>query len=171
MPDITLTTSITKSLEEQINGLFDSLYDGIGKDAQKSVIVINDYIARQRTMGVSDEIIVQNLNDDLDTDRLGLFKEFKIAIRSRLIGSIHQAGTLGMFDQFKEDWGSDKLFRWVAVGDERSCKDCQERDGKEEPLDVWQAIGLPASGFSVCNVRCRCVIEPVDIPKHESIKV
>jgi len=54
-----------------------------------------------------------------------------------------------------------ELYQWVCENDKESCKDCKERHGQTETMEVWELIGLPASGFSECNEQCRCMIEPV----------
>ena len=41
------------------------------------------------------------------------------------------------------------------------CPDCVDRQDRVEPLEVWQAIGEPGSGWSVCRGRCRCKLVEV----------
>jgi len=119
-------------------------------------------------MGVSDEVILANLNDDLKTDRLGFFKAWKGEVRDTVVGGLHQASSIGQMVQYAKR-GKGKEYRWVAVGDKNMCKDCRERNGEVEDLETWELIGLPASGFSVCNERCRCILEPVEIEEHGAI--
>ena len=55
--------------------------------------------------------------------------------------------------------------QWVSVGSPRICVDCQDRIGEVRTWNEWEALGLPASGFSVCKEFCYCqlVEESVEI--------
>ena len=155
-------------LEIRLGDLIIRLYAGVETASKRTTLSIEDYITQQRAMGVDDEVILENLNDDLRNDRFGFFKEFKGEVRDTVIGGLHQASSLGQFEQYKKT-ADRQQYRWVAVGDKNSCRDCEERNGQVENLSTWELIGLPASGFSVCNERCRCIIEPDTIPEHGRI--
>ena len=155
-------------LEIRIGDLIIRLFSSVETASKRTALTIEDYIIQQRQMGVSDEVILQNLNDDLKTDRFGFFKAYKGELRDTVTGGLHQASSLGQFTQYAKS-GMTEIYRWVAVGDERSCGDCENRNGQEEDLETWELIGLPASGFSVCNERCRCIIEPVGVEAHGRI--
>lgn len=161
-------------LESMLNDILNAAYVGVGNDAKRTTLVIDSYIAQQRAMGVADEIIIANLNDDLKTDRLGLFKEFKNALRNRTTGLVHQAASVGMVSQYQSTGKPKELYSWQAIAngnDENSCNDCVERHGMEDTLDNWIAIGLPASGFSRCGTRCRCMIIPTGVKKDKPLKL
>jgi hypothetical protein len=155
-------------LEIRLGDLIIRLFSGVETASKRTALTIEDYIIQQRQMGVSDEVILQNLNDDLRTDRFGFFKSYKGELRDTVTGGLHQASSLGQFTQYAKR-GMQKMFRWVAVGDEHSCRDCEDRQGQVEDLETWELIGLPASGFSVCNERCRCILEPETIEEHGRI--
>jgi len=159
---------VDKVLELKFGDLIFRINFGVETAAKRTQATIDDYILQQQTMGVTDEEILNNLNDDLKTDRLGLFKGFKNEVRDTVIGGLNQASSLGQFAEMSKQ-GMNSQYRWVAVGDKSSCDDCLQRHNRIETLEVWEAIGLPASGFSVCNERCRCILEPEVIPKHEKI--
>lgn len=155
-------------LEIRLGDLIIRLFAGVETASKRTTLTVQDYIFQQRAMGVDDEVVLQNLNDDLKTDKFGFFKSFKGEVRDTMLGGLHQASSLGQFQKFSES-GTNKKYRWVAVGDENMCRDCKERNGQIETLEVWELIGLPASGFSVCNERCRCILEPEAIEEHGAI--
>lgn len=155
-------------LEIRLGDLIIRLFAGVETASKRTSLTVEDYIIQQRSMGVDDEVILANLNEDLKTNRFGFFKEFKGEIRDTLVGGLHQASSLGQFTEYAKK-GMNEEFRWVDVGDKNSCKDCKERHGQIEMLETWELIGLPASGFSVCNERCRCILEPVAIEEHGRI--
>ena len=159
------------SLEIRIGDLRIILLDGIETAATRATASIENYVRQQSLMGVSDEIILQNLNDDLETGRLGLFKQFTGEVRDTITGGLHQATSLGELVEYGNQNGDGADMRWVAVGDDNSCDDCEARNGEIDTLQNWELRGLPASGFSVCQERCRCIIEPVEIPEHGAINL
>ena len=151
------------TLEILLGDLRIILMQGIQASAEKTQLSIEQYIAQQQAMGVSDEAILANLNDDLTNDRFGFFKEFRGQVRDTIIGGIHQASSLGQFVENAKN-GLNKEFKWIldpTIEFKNHCEDCKMRYGQIETLQTWQLIGLPASGFSRCNQRCRCYLEPV----------
>lgn len=51
----------------------------------------------------------------------------------------------------------EKLFYWTVVS-AKPCPDCQGRDGQGRTMEEWRTVGLPGSGWSICNRHCRCVL-------------
>ena len=51
-------------------------------------------------------------------------------------------------------------YQWVTVSG-RPCYQCEERAGRIEPKEMWEAIGYPRSGFSVCGSNCKCHLVPL----------
>ena len=50
-------------------------------------------------------------------------------------------------------------YMWVTVS-KNPCFQCSERAGRSEEMLVWELIGLPRSGFSICRGNCKCHLEP-----------
>ena len=42
------------------------------------------------------------------------------------------------------------------------CPDCRPRQGRIETMELWELIGEPRSGFSMCGTDCTCRLVPVD---------
>lgn len=63
---------------------------------------------------------------------------------------------------------SEGLKRYIIEegidGDPNSdtCPDCTPRNGRVETLEIWELLGGPKSGFSVCGVDCTCRLVPVN---------
>ena len=56
---------------------------------------------------------------------------------------------------------ADSLVQWVAVGDDRTCPDCDSRHDEEPTtMAAWEAVGLPGSPNLICNGNCRCMLIP-----------
>ena len=52
-----------------------------------------------------------------------------------------------------------RKWQWVTTSAE-PCRDCYPRHGLVKDYDEWKAVGLPRSGFSVCDQYCKCVLVP-----------
>ena len=50
-------------------------------------------------------------------------------------------------------------YEWITVSS-NPCFQCEERAGRIESKEYWEAIGYPRSGFSVCGVNCKCHLVP-----------
>ncbi len=57
-----------------------------------------------------------------------------------------------------------KLFAWVLDARAKHCADCLDM-AEMEPMTIeeWeqQGVGLPREGGTICNVGCKCNLEPV----------
>ena len=52
--------------------------------------------------------------------------------------------------------------RWVLGFCEGGvCQDCFDRRDKIEPMEYWEKVGLPKSGFSSCKEKCNCYLREV----------
>ena len=59
-------------------------------------------------------------------------------------------------------------FKWVTVS-KNPCPQCAERAGRTESWEMWETIGLPRSGFSVCRGNCKCHLEPMNYEGDDTI--
>tara|TARA_R100000388_G_C7129822_1_gene104886 strand:+ start:180 stop:407 length:228 start_codon:yes stop_codon:yes gene_type:complete len=58
--------------------------------------------------------------------------------------------------------GGNADYRWVVARGVKHCEDCEDRSGEVRPFEEWVALGLPASGWSRCNFRCYCTLDPTN---------
>ena len=55
-----------------------------------------------------------------------------------------------------------KGYKWVlGLCDGGVCQDCFGRRDKIEPMEYWEKVGLPKSGFSKCKEKCNCHLKEV----------
>jgi hypothetical protein len=125
---------------------------------------IDGEITRFRNANISDDEIGRILGDDL---RIGgrVFGELANTIKRGIVSGIMQGARLGQDSVY----GNNINFKWVSVGSKRICKDCKDRIGRIETWDVWEKLGLPATGFSVCKEYCYCQLIPSNIDIDDRI--
>ena len=142
--------------EEDENTL---LWAALGTTAAVDIFVarIKSEIRRLRQANVGDAEIIRILSDDLATNGR-IFGEFGNNIRRGIVSGIMQGARVGQ----DEVYGNRLKFRWVSVGSNRICKDCEARIGQIETWEKWESLGLPATGFSVCKEYCYCQLVPED---------
>ena len=46
---------------------------------------------------------------------------------------------------------------WITTG-RQPCPDCGPRHGIEYPLSIWESIGLPGEGTTICGGNCMCLL-------------
>ena len=68
-------------------------------------------------------------------------------------------------------YGDSVKMRWVSVGTPKICPDCESRIGEIRSWEEWEAIGLPASGFSVCKEFCYCQLVPEEVSMPDSLRL
>lgn len=94
------------------------------------------------------------------------------ALRAEWSRSLHDAISQGIKEvvgeaglQAQIDAGAQRDWPWVwlAVGDDDTCKPCDERHGEEQSLDEWERDGMPRAPRGVClgGGRCRCEVVPI----------
>ena len=123
-------------------------------------------IALLRNAGVTDAAILNILGNDLATNGR-IFGEFRNTIKRGVVSGIMQASRIGQ-DRI---YGDSVKMRWVSVGTPRICVDCEARIGEIRSWDEWEAIGLPASGFSVCKEFCYCQLVPEEVSMPDSLRL
>lgn len=128
--------------------------------AEKNTITIEQEIRKLKDGGMSESAIRELLLQDLVSDESTLFGQFKNAMREEIAGTMAQAFEQGVAEVFQAELGGEIDCRWTTVGDDDVCEDCDPRAGMVRSLTEWRAIGLPKSGFSRCDRRCRCEISP-----------
>jgi len=60
------------------------------------------------------------------------------------------------------DWKQHMKDEGIKITNENYCPDCDIRHGETGTLAYFQNIGLPKSGFSVCQEKCGCSLERED---------
>tara|TARA_R100001594_G_scaffold137416_1_gene180470 strand:- start:58 stop:552 length:495 start_codon:yes stop_codon:yes gene_type:complete len=127
---------------------------------------IRSEIRKLRASGISDREIGRILASDLENGGR-IFGSFRNSIKRGIISGIMQGHRVGQ----DTIYGDSLKMRWVSVGSPNICPDCQKRLGRIESWNVWESIGLPASGFSVCKESCYCQLIPTNYPIEDKVIV
>ena len=137
---------------------------GIGYGIDIFITRIEREIAMLRNAGISERGIVNILGNDLATNGR-IFGEFRNTIKRGIVSTTMHASRIGQ-DRI---YGDSVAMQWVSVGTPRICVDCENRIGQVRTWDEWEAVGLPASGFSVCKEFCYCQLIPSSISMPSSV--
>ena len=161
-----LTEEITQNLKEEDENILLWATLGISFGIDVFVTRIEREIALLRNAGVSNAAIVNILGNDLATGGR-IFGEFRNTVKRGIVSAVMQASRMGQ-DRI---YGDSVKLRWVSVGTPKICLDCQSRIGQVKTWSEWEAIGLPASGFSICKEYCYCQLIPENVPMPSSLSL
>ena len=161
-----LTEEITESLEQEDEDILLWATLGVSYGIDIFITRLEREIALLRNAGVTDAAILDILGNDLATNGR-IFGELRNTIKRGIVSATMQASRIGQ----DRVYGDSVDMQWVSVGTPKICPDCEERIGKVRTWDEWEAIGLPASGFSVCKEFCYCQLIPVDVPMPPSLSI
>ena len=113
-------------------------------------------IGSMKASGMSQKAIRDILLVDLATGGR-LFGQLRNGIKRISKNTIEEAGNIAAYKVFTQK--EFKQFKWVTVG-RNICPDCRIRHGEEGDISYFSTIGLPKSGFSVCEGNCNCQLVP-----------
>ena len=116
--------------------------------------------------GISDREIGRILASDLENGGR-IFGSFRNSVKRGIVSGIMQGPRVGQ----NRIYGDSLKMKWVSVGSPNICPDCERRIGRIESWNVWESIGLPASGFSVCKGYCYCQLIPTTYPIEDKVIV
>ena len=156
----------TQDLTEEDENIL--LWSAIGATVAVDIFTtrIESEILRLRQANVGDAEIARVLRDDFES-RGRIFGEYANNLRRGVISGIMQGARFGQDTVY----GDRLRFRWVSVGSNKICVDCQERIGRIKTWEAWEAIGLPATGFSICKEFCYCQLIPEDIEIDDRVVI
>ena len=156
----------TENLTEEDKNIL--LWADLGGSAAVDIFVtrIESEILRLRQANIGDAEILRILSDDFSTSGR-IFGEFGNNVRRGIVSGIMQGARVGQDDIY----GNRLKFRWVSVGSNRICVDCEARIGQIEAWEEWESLGLPATGFSVCKENCYCQLVPEDVEIDDRVVI
>lgn len=119
-----------------------------------------------RASGLSEAAI----KDVLDADFAAkgrIFGQIENATKAHVSGMITAAAASAQQEVYFAAGVPDER-RWIVVNlginkITEPCPDCPSRQDRVEPLEVWQAIGEPGSGWSICRQHCYCLLVPEEV--------
>lgn len=135
-------------------------------EAEFAASLLEREIGIMRASGLSDEAIKEVLDADFAV-RGRIFGQIENATKAHVAGMITAASASAQQEVYMAAGVSD-LRRWIVVNlginkITEPCPDCPSRQDRVEPLEVWQAIGEPGSGWSICRQHCYCVLVPEEV--------
>ena len=120
---------------------------------------IKIFRSRMRDAGFSSK---QQLNElaRIGAARIGFQRAFtnKMTTLSAAIHRGEQAA--GQMDSYLLEIKRDEKFQWITIS-ANTCPDCRARAGKILSFSEWRSIGLPRTGFTVCDIHCHCQLMPL----------
>ena len=160
------TEEITQSIEEEDENIL--LWSTLGVSFGIDIFLtrLEREIALLRNAGISESAIVDILGNDFATNGR-IFGEFRNTVKRGVVSSDMQASRIGQ----DRVYGDSVNMRWVSVGTPKICVDCSSRIGEIRSWNEWEALGLPASGFSVCKEFCYCQLVPESVPMPASLSL
>ncbi len=160
------TEENTQNLEEEDENILLWATLGISYGIDIFITRLEREIALLRNAGVTDAAILDILGNDLATNGR-IFGELRNTIKRGIVSATMQASRVGQ----DRVYGDSVAMRWVSVGTPKICPDCELRIGEIRSWEEWEALGLPASGFSVCKEFCYCQLVPESVPMPDSLSV
>jgi len=139
-------------------------------DAQLMTAQIAHDVAVLRLTGVDDAVILALIVDDLQPGGR-LYIQANNLARSGVFKSFQDASHVGEHAVFREAGFGGEELKWVNVNGGNVCPDCESRQGQTAPVEEWQAVGMPGSGWSVCRHNCQCRLEPVSLDVPDRVVV
>jgi hypothetical protein len=145
----------------EINEALEELEIIIGSNlstqSAKTTLDISATIATLTATGASNQVIRNILLNDLNSGGV-IFGTYRNAIKNTVGASIQMAGSVASRGKFGDEGIAE--FRWVTAKSGNTCEDCEPRHNEIQTYEQWQVVGLPQSGFSVCNQYCNCILVP-----------
>lgn len=162
-----------KKLQIEIDKQSDLFVRSVDSSVKGFLINIENYINKQSALGLTDDQIVQNLEEQIASET-GIFQVLKDEVSKIFSQSVSMVSN-GVFNASVTDKKADKDMReWITVfsGNEstKHCDTCLERHKDVKSLRDWQQIGTPDNPFFDVhlsyNVPCYCLLIPIDISKY-----
>ena len=151
----------TEEIEEDDFDFFDFLLTLAFFEVAIFTANIQSSIERLQFEGLTNPQIKQRLSDQY-TNRTGAFAVLFNSTEDVIRYGIRESGRLGMMGVYNQVFGDNADYRWIVARGVKHCEDCEARSGEVRPFSDWVSIGLPASGWSRCNFRCYCTLDPTD---------
>jgi hypothetical protein len=129
---------------------------GIEATVEQFLSEFKKSVTTMSNAGMSVEQIKATLSKQVQ-ESTGALGGLKKNLRNVTVTGINEAANQGMYAEYKNTGLS--RWRWVTVS-AKPCPDCAERHGQVETWEDWELMGLPKSGFSICQDHCHCKLVP-----------
>ena len=154
MPETPRTVTQTAIEARRVQVLSTIIANRLSTAAAKTTLDLQGLIATMRASGMTNIAIKEALLADLTTGGI-IFGTYRNSIKSTVKAGIRKAGNLAAMNRFEK--AGVKEYVWVAVSS-NPCPDCDSRAGERGTKEYFDNIGMPGSGFSVCQAHCHCQV-------------
>lgn len=138
---------------------FESLMDIVALETAAFTANLESTILRLQLDGLEEEDIKDRLEELFDND-IGPFAVLFATVRDITRYGIRENARNGMISQYTSVYGGGVLYRWITATGVKHCEDCDKRAGQSKTFQEWVKLGLPGTGWSRCNTRCYCNLDP-----------
>jgi len=138
----------------------------LSNSVAKSTITLEESISQMKLSGMDVNQIKSVLMNDLNNGGR-IFGSYRNAIKSTTKNGVGYSSNIATQKVYQDS--AVEEFQWVGISDKRVCEDCEDRHGQTGTMEYFRTVGLPRSGFSICQTNCRCQLVPMNY-KGENIK-
>ena len=125
------------------------------------VATLESTIERLQFEGLTNPQIKQRIKTQYN-NKTGAFAVLFNSAEDIIRYGIREVSRIGMMAVYNEILGDSANYRWIVARGVKHCEDCEGRSGEVRTFSDWVALGLPASGWSRCNFRCYCILDPME---------
>lgn len=139
----------------------------LSNNAAETVLTLEELVSQMRESGMDGASIKAVLMEDL-TQGGRLFGSYRNKVKNTVKNGAGMAANESSRTAFEE--AGVQEYRWVSIGDKSVCASCEPRNGEIGTMEYFKTIGLPRSGFSICQSNCRCQIVPEEYKDEDFSK-
>ena len=150
-----------RELDEKDRRLLIETALGLSYDIRIFSERLGQEIDRLTRNGLDEQSIIRVLEQDLATNGR-IFGELRNSIKRGVTGGVNQA--------FRRAGEMGQSLKWIAIS-KNLCDDCRSRAGEVDTWDIWEARGMPASGWSICKEYCYCQLMPESLDIDDTITI
>ena len=148
-------------VQEDDYDFFDFLLTLAFLDVAVFTAQLTSSIQRLQFEGLTNPQIKERIRTQYN-NRTGAFTALYNSTTDVIRYGIREGSRIGMMAVYNQVVGGNADYRWVVARGVKHCEDCEDRSGEVRPFEEWVALGLPASGWSRCNFRCYCTLDPTN---------
>lgn len=155
-----LTTTDLENMQIIVSGSIESAIERFYADLKEAITMME-------ASGMSENAIKQRLiREKKENGRL--FSGLTSKVKESVSHAVNLSANRSMYNKYSEMSGNEQdsgklKYRWITVSDS-PCPDCLPRHNEVETYEYWESVGLPGSGFSVCQGHCKCKLIPESYP-------
>jgi len=150
-----------EEIEEDDFDFFDFLLVLAFFEATIFTAQLQSSIERLQFEGLTNPQIKQRIRTQYN-NKTGAFAVLFNSAEDIIRYGIREVSRIGMMAVYNEILSSNANYRWIVARGVKHCEDCEGRSGEVRTFSDWTALGLPASGWSRCNFRCYCILDPME---------